>query len=274
MDMKDKTDRRSFLVTLGSGAAAARISGLRVAEAGQDAPRPGLRFAIASDGHFGQEETDYKRFHNELVDWINNEHAGKGLDFMVFNGDLIHDNPGFLPELKTYYDRLAMPYYVVKGNHDMATDEAWTSFWGMAPNYSFERDGYGFVFAYTSNPEGKYLCADTGWLESELNKYSAGPGVFVFMHIAQSKITRHSIDCREVEQLLCGNEKIRAVFHGHDHDIDNRIYVEGKPFIFDGHYGGSWGTNYRGYRIVEIEGEEVVTYQCNPAAFYENFIRI
>lgn len=243
-------------------------------QAQQNASKPLSRFAIASDGHFGQEDTDYKRFHNELIAWINNEYSGKGLDFMVFNGDLVHDNPEFFPELKTYFDRLAMPYYVVKGNHDMATDQRWASFWGTAPNHSFEKEGYGFIFAYTSNPEGKYLCVDTGWLKSEVEKYSGYKGIFVFMHIAPSKITRHSISCPETEKILCGCDKIKAVFLGHDHDIDNKIYVQGKPFIFDGHYGGSWGTNYRGYRIVEVYEKEAVTYQCNPAAFYENISRI
>jgi hypothetical protein len=35
--------------------------------------------------------------------------------------------------------------------------------------------------------------------------------------------------------------------------------------------GGSWGTNYRGYRIVEVQREgRIRTYQCNPQAFYVN----
>jgi len=268
--MSYRTSRRSFLISLGTGGLAAGLSGIGSTRAGEAPARPLLRFAIASDGHYGQEDTDYKRFHDELVAWINDEHAGKGLDFMVFNGDLVHNDPGLLPELKTCYDRLAMPYYVVKGNHDMAEDDQWASFWGTSPDHSFEKEGFGFIFARTSNPKGEYLGADTGWLRSEVERFSGSRGIFAFMHIAQSKITRHGISCPEVEAILCGAEKIKAVFLGHDHDIDNKIYVQGKPFIFDGHYGGSWGTNYRGYRIVEVFEKEAVTYQCNPAAFYEN----
>lgn len=274
MVMMNKTNRRSFFFTLGSGVVAAGLSGQRRVRAGQAPSKPDLRFAIASDGHFGQEGTDYKRFHDELIRWVNEDHAGKGLDFIVFNGDLIHNDPALLPELKTYFDRLAMPYYVVKGNHDMAEDQHWSSFWGTNPNYSFEKGGYGFIFAYTSNSKGDYLCADIGWLESQVEKYRDRQGIFVFMHIAQSKVTRHSISCPKVEAVLCREEKIKAVFHGHDHDIDNKIYVGGKPFFFDGHCGGSWGTNYRGYRVVEVRNEEILTYQCNPNAFYENVNRI
>ncbi len=268
--MSYQTNRRKFLISLGCGTVLPGLSSTLKSQDQGTVTKPLLRFAIASDGHFGQEDTDYIRFHNEIIDWINSEKAGKGLDFMVFNGDLVHNDPGLLPELKTFYDRLEMPYYVTKGNHDMASDERWTSFWGTAPNHSFEKNGFGFIFAYTANPEGEYVCVDTGWLQSEIDKYSQGRGIFVFMHIAQSKITRHSITCPQAEAILCGSEKIKAVFHGHDHDIDNKIYVGGKPFFFDGHYGGSWGTNYRGYRIVEVHADKTITYQCNPAAFYEN----
>jgi hypothetical protein len=35
--------------------------------------------------------------------------------------------------------------------------------------------------------------------------------------------------------------------------------------FFDGHYGGSWGTDYFGYRIVEMyKSGQTVTYQVNP----------
>jgi len=35
--------------------------------------------------------------------------------------------------------------------------------------------------------------------------------------------------------------------------------------MFDSHIGGNWGTNYRGYRIVELQKEnKLLTYIMNP----------
>ena len=107
--MKYQTNRRKFLISLGCGTVLPGLSSTLKSQDQGTVTKPLLRFAIASDGHFGQEDTDYIRFHNEIIDWINSEKAGKGLDFMVFNGDLVHNDPGLLPELKTFYDRLEMP---------------------------------------------------------------------------------------------------------------------------------------------------------------------
>jgi hypothetical protein len=39
----------------------------------------------------------------------------------------------------------------------------------------------------------------------------------------------------------------------------------GIPFVFDAHFGGSWGTDYRGFRVVELmKDNSIVTYLMNP----------
>ena len=38
------------------------------------------------------------------------------------------------------------------------------------------------------------------------------------------------------------------------------------PFIFDAHFGGDWGTPYRGFRVVELmKDNSLVTYIMNPS---------
>ncbi len=60
---------------------------------------------------------------------------------------------------------------------------------------------------------------------------------------------------------------LKAIFHGHDHDQDNMKQKDGRLYFFDSHVGGSWGTAYRGYRVLEImKNGDVLTYQMNPAA--------
>ncbi len=273
--MKTST-RRSFLGALAGGAGLAWYAGNRPWLYGQASPRTrALRLAVASDGHFGQPETDFRRFHRELVLWLNEESRGKGLDFVIFNGDLIHDDPRFLPQVKMAYDGLKVPYLVTKGNHDMASSQEWKKTWGYEENHAFVRDSFAFLLVSTSNEEGKYLCANADWLSDQLAVYKEKTKIFVFMHINQNGVTRHAVSCPEVSALLQQTPNVAAIFHGHDHDQDNVIYQNGRAYFFDGHMGGSWGTSYRGYRIVEVDDAGgVLTYQCNPQAFYVNSARI
>jgi hypothetical protein len=67
--------------------------------------------------------------------------------------------------------------------------------------------------------------------------------------------------------LFQKHPNVKAVFHGHDHDQDNVKEHKGKHYFFDSHIGGSWGTDYRGYRVVEVlKDGSVISYQMNPAA--------
>lgn len=273
--MNQKRNRRSFLKKAAFPAIFAPPAIRTIRSEVTSGTRYKLRFAIVSDGHFGQPDTDYLRFHQEMIRWINDEHAGKGLDFIILNGDLIHDTPEYLPKLKTILSDLTTRYFAVKGNHDMVSAETWQQVWGYEDNYSFERDGYGFLLGTTSNEKGEYLCVNREWLRDSLENFRDKRAVFAFFHINQNGLTRHSVSCPDVTSVLESSQNLAAVFHGHDHDQDNVIYSNKHPYFFDGHMGGSWGTNYRGYRIVEIAQDgKIGTYQCNPAAFHENRARI
>jgi len=269
------TNRRAFLMQLVAGSATAPL--LASSQPAERTAKKGhvLRFAIASDGHFGQPGTDFEAFHRNITDWMNEESRARGLDFAVFNGDLVHDDPTLLPQLKERYGRLEIPYFVNRGNHDKASPEFWKETWGYPENHSFERGDYAFVLASTSNEKGEYVSPDTGWLRAQFDSYKGKKGIFPFLHIAQVKFTRHAIARPEAASLLEQTPNVLAVFHGHDHDIDNVIYSNGRAHFFDGHMGGNWGTNYRGYRIVEVlEDGAIRTYQCNPQAFYVNSTRL
>lgn len=224
-----------------------------------------FRFAVASDGHYGQPETSYEKDFPELISRLNNEKKTKGLDLAIFNGDLIHDKPEFLPQVKLHFNQLKTPYYTVRGNHDMVDETIWKQTWGYGLNHDFEVDKYGFILADTSNEKGEYVCADINWLNGRLNHYTSKKHVFVFMHITPEKWTKHGIDCPDIKKSIANFPNVAAVFHGHDHDVDDVKFSNNKPYIFDGHFGGSWGVDYKGYRIVEINNDgSVYTYQYNP----------
>ncbi|MFB9863598.1 metallophosphoesterase family protein [Rufibacter immobilis] len=100
----------------------------------------------------------------------------------------------------------------------------------------------------------------------KLEQYKQAKNIFIFLHITPVKWTSGAVDCPEFQQLLLKYPNVRAVFNGHDHEQDSIKLLENKiPFMFDGHIGGSWGTYYKGFRVVELkEDNSLVTYLMDP----------
>jgi 3',5'-cyclic-AMP phosphodiesterase len=225
-----------------------------------------LRFAIASDGHFGQPKTEYASMHTQMIEWINAEEKGRGLDFTFINGDLYHDDANFSPVVKSYWDKLTTPYYVSHGNHDHGNEPDWEKAWGKPWHYGFEKGNCAFAVLNSADESGKYICTDLEKTKHLLAQYNQHKQLFVFMHITPVRWTEAGIDCPEVVALFNKQTNLKAIFHGHDHDQDNVKEKDGKYYFFDSHIAGSWGTDYHGYRIVEVfKGGDLLTYQMNPA---------
>ncbi|THU39706.1 metallophosphoesterase [Niastella caeni] len=221
-----------------------------------------FRFAVASDGHFGQPKTTWDTDYGNIVQHINQQ---RRLKACIINGDIIHDDPAMLPLAKQHLDKLKMPYYVTQGNHDRVDEELWKKTWNMPLNHSFVVDDQVFLLATTSNIKGEYICPDLDWMRAQLEKYKQAPNVFIAIHITPVKWTDNGVDCPEFINLLKDYKNVRAVFNGHDHDQDDMKEREGIPFLFDSHIGGNWGTNYKGFRMVEVMSDNTVaTYILNP----------
>ena len=223
-----------------------------------------LRFAVASDGHFGQPNTNFQLYHDNVIKNLQKEKAERGLEFVVFNGDLFHDDIKFLPEVKQNFDKLGFSYYVTRGNHDHATPAQWQQTWGYALNHVVRiNKKNAIILADTSNEKGEYLCPNLEWLDKELSKLKATKNVFLFAHIPSKFWSEHGTTCPQREEIFKRYPNLKATFHGHDHAIDS-LKVDVKPALFDGHFGGSWGVNYKGYRIVEVYSDgKIHTYQYN-----------
>ncbi len=227
-------------------------------------PKYHIRFAVASDGHFGQEDTDYITWHHEMVGWFNKEFEKNSLDFVVVNGDIVN-HPSYLDHAKKFFQKLKMPFYINMGNSDKTNQETWKETWGLDQNYTFLVKDILFLVANTSNEKGEYLCADHEWIKNILKSNTEKKYIFAFLHIPQKKWSEPCVECPEVIQILLSTQNLIAIFHGHDHSMDGVIKLNDKFFCFDGHLGGKWGKDYRGYRIVEIYDDySVLTYQYNP----------
>ena len=218
-----------------------------------------LKFITASDGHWGQANTDFAGSHRQLIEAI---HREKGVDFVVFNGDLIHDTPSFLPEVKAVYDQVQFPTFATRGNHDRVDADTFLRIMGHSTNHSFVmKDQFGVVLLDSSNVAGDYLCADLNYLKGVLTSYEKLEQVYVFIHISQQDWTRNGVACQEFMDLIASYPNVKATFHGHDHDLDGLMVYKKKPFLWAGHFGGSWGNPFPSYRVCEIgEDGKAVTY--------------
>lgn len=224
-----------------------------------------FRFAVASDGHYGEPNTAYEEFYKSAVESINVAHLKSPFSFCVINGDIVHNDKTLYPAVKKELDSLHMKYYVSQGNHDHVTADEWHAIWNMPVNFDFSIGKNSFLIGTTSNEKGEYLCPDLKWFAEKLEIHNHQKNLFIFLHINQAKQTANAIDCPELFELLNRYKNVRAIFNGHDHDIDGIKMKNDIPCIFDAHFGGSWGTDYRGFRVVELLKDNTVrTYIMNP----------
>ncbi|TVR18220.1 MAG: hypothetical protein EA391_02735 [Balneolaceae bacterium] len=253
---------------------------------------PVFRFAVGGDLHYGIDE--YQKHSENLVNWLNREKENRGLDLYFLNGDIVHDITDKYEELQSeFLSGLSMPYFATKGNHDyLEAGQTWESVWGYAANQIVEAGPLAFIFADTSRGNdldaSVYTSPDPQWMQNALQAVSDKTAVFIVLHIAQRREggtgwpqpwprfgVGHYEESRisEAERVLAMIESapnVKAVFHGHNHNIISSYTTHSapqpnaKPYFFCSRVGHSWG-NTIGYRIVEIyENGSARTYQYDP----------
>lgn len=230
-----------------------------------------LRFALVSDGHYAQPGTDSDTLYSNMVKWMHKEHQDNHLDFIIVNGDLVHNRPDLLPKVKsTYLDKFPVPYHTIPGNHDFADAKVWKSVFGYEDKYTVDKGDIGLVFANTADTKGGYVCPDANFLKASFEEFKSKKIVFVVLHIPPHVWLPEEksifVECPEIITLLHSYPNVKAVFHGHDHSLDGVRYTDKLPHLFDSHFGGNWGTEYKGYRVVEVtDDNQINTYQVNAS---------
>lgn len=225
-----------------------------------------MRFAVASDAHYGQPNTPYEAMMDTIIEKINLFHGSNPLDFCVMNGDIVHDEKSFLAQAKQKIDALKVPYFVTRGNHDKCSSDYWEQVWNMPLNHQKVVKNSLVLLGDTSNEQGTYVSPDLAWLEAQLEANKKRKNIFLFLHIPQAKWTKNGIETPAFFELIKKYPNIRAVFHGHEHDQDGVQMIGKLPFLFDSHIGGSWGTPHKGFRVVELlNSGTVITYLMDPS---------
>jgi hypothetical protein len=248
------------------------IKSISAAEVFQLRNKVKLRFVVASDAHYGQVKTPYQENIENIVQQINSFHHENHLHFCVMNGDLIHNDKQFMPQVKTQIEVLKMPYYVTRGNHDMLSLEEWEQVWGTPTHHDAVVKKNALIFGDSSNEKGEYISPNLDWLENKFNEHQDQKNILLFIHIPQIVTLPSGINTPNFLSLLKKYKNIKAVFHGHDHMQDTAKVIEGVPFIYDSHIGGDWGTKYHGFRVVEImKDNTLLTYMMNPTLKMNEF---
>lgn len=184
------------------------------------------------------------------------------LDFVLFNGDLIHTSKEptvpRLKEVKDLFDaKVSVPMYVSVGNHDLATDEEWKEAIGHSRTHAFEIGDYGYIIIRSSDENGsRQTCLDKEFLEQKLMDFESKKGVFVFSHIPRYAGVRpgtrgDSPECADILTLFQNQENLKLVFHSHFHEEDRTFVKDGVNYAFSGHVA-MYGLDYYGYRVVDI----------------------
>ncbi|MFY0252464.1 metallophosphoesterase family protein [Chitinophaga sp. 30R24] len=226
-----------------------------------------FRFAVASDWHFGEPNTPSEQNFQDLKTAFDRYQQHNHCEFLVFNGDIIHNDPALLPGAVTRLKQLHPRLFVTHGNHDMVAPEIWEQAWGHPLHHDVVIGNQVLLLGNTADEKGTYLCPDVDWFARKLEQYKTADNIFIFLHITPVKWTDNGLDCPEFKALIQKYPNIRAIFNGHDHDQDNVKMLEGSkiPFLFDGHVGGSWGVGYHGFRVVELkEDGSILSFIMNP----------
>jgi len=221
------------------------------------------RILVASDIHYGQSGTDYETYWNDLKNWILDE-ANIKLDVVFLDGDIIHgedvaDDVGTLQNLWNDINALGIPIYFVKGNHDHITDSDFQNITGYPTNHVVVDGEFAYVIVNTSDASGNCLCADADWLDSVLSNLT-DKKVLIFIHIPQHPWAEGDLDCPDVQSVIAKYDNILGVFVGHNHDLYRAYYADNTYWCWDSHVGGSWGTSFRGYGIIEIYNDGTAKY--------------
>jgi len=262
-----RMNRREFLGGLSAAVIISACGAVaRAATAEHFARKTRLRFAIGSDWHYGEPNTPYEQYFNDLKAAFSKVQAQTPCEFFVLNGDVIHNDPAFLQPAAQLFQTIHPKVFATRGNHDRVTPEAWQQAWGNPLQHEQVINGTVLLFGDTSNIKGDFLAPDLQWFEERLEANKKAKAIFIFIHITPVKWTEFAADSPAFAALLRKYPNVKAVFNGHDHDQDNVKLLDNKlPFLFDSHIGGSWGTKYHGFRIVELKDDgSLLTYMMNP----------
>lgn len=238
-----------------------------------------VRFVQVSDAHFTLTGKNYanrklKYAPNILNKAIQDINKIKGLNFVIFSGDLVNNhNQSQLDSFLKVIRKLNYPWYAALGNHDIDFNGKLTKtvFMGMLnkanpnipnnPYYIFyPKEGWAFIaldgVKDTISANGEFDRKQLIWLDETL-KQNKEKKVVIFQHYPviepYKSITHKVLNAEEYLDIIKSNPNVIAVLAGHYHGTkvekkDGVIFVT-TPSLIEFPYA------YRYYSIEDIDNK-------------------
>jgi hypothetical protein len=222
-----------------------------------------FRFVVFNDAHLTVADLAGSRADlRAAVDEINGFHSQ--IAFVFVDGDLGQSEgpTGLRAELeaaKGELDRLAVPYHVALGNHDVTTggdDSAFRSLFGRT-SYRFSYGGMQFIDLCTTMTTTSTVLtfAALDSLSANLSQISVTDPLVVFGHHPLGQVTPYAVTNRGEFYSRVDPYNLKAVFNGHFHGLSeeqrNGVWYCTTRAISQ-HRCNHDGSTERGYRLVSV----------------------
>ena len=217
-------------------------------------PQEPFSFALITDTHIGNPNND-----EDLFRTVSDINRLPDIDFVILSGDVTEF--GSYDELRTsrcLLDELAVPWYVLPGNHDSNWSESGTNDFRRVfgnETFGFEYRGYKFI-GLASGPNmrmgpGQIPRENLTWFFEELEKTDSGMPIIYVNHYPMDSGLNNWFEVMDafkpynVQLMLCG--------HGHHN----------KKRHFEGVNGAMCRSNLRakddfgGYTIITVDRDSI-----------------
>jgi len=210
-----------------------------------------ITIAFTGDTHRCYDETE------KFVEKVNQEPF---IDFVIHVGDIADFG---LPKQylwgNSYLLKLAIPYFVVAGNHDLVGNglTAYNEMYGPL-NFSFIYNKVKFVFVNTNSREFLFSgeAPDIQWLDNQLKPSMEFTGAVVIFHVPPTHEDFDPSLAEEFHHTLTHYSNVLFTVHGHLHDFEiYQPYSEGISFV------NTYGVEYNKFNVIKISNDfiEVTT---------------
>lgn len=217
-------------------------------------------------------ESNVKRLHNETIVDLKNEGLKHNPVYGVTLGDLVHDKPELMNDVKDAFISTNIPFFHTIGNHDKI--ESYENIFGPT-DYSFNRGNAHIVVMNNASGRRGFTRTQMSWLKSNLQHVPKNKMLIVCLHIPLVSDMSYRNDFLELIKSF--NEV--HIMSAHTHTNSNYWHEDYNIYEhITGTVSGMWwlGTINRcgapnGYSVYEVEDNNMKNWYYKPVNYPSSF---